>query len=270
MTVFLNPPMLAACIGLLLVASAFLGWWMQKRLPTHHRSRDTVDAVRLVMTMLLTLSAVVLGLLTSSAKARYDEQVANVEKFAVDLIELDARLRQYGIEVAPARELLRGYTAAALASTWPDEPAPAGFYPRPRDAQGPESFDLGDMLTRLDRMIETLAPPDPFHAQIAARLRARVADILQQRWRLLSSLHTTLSWPFLTVLTMWLVVIFAIFGLSSPHNTLLYTVIVLGALSMSSSLYLILDFDAPRDGLLRLSSRPMRDALVHMDRPVSD
>jgi hypothetical protein len=260
----------AALICAILLMSAFAGAWVQKVLPTQHQTTDTVDSVRLVMTMLLTVSAVVLGLLTSSAKARHDDQVSNLERYSVDLIELDQRLRQYGPGAFEIRSRLRAYTAAAIADTWPNEPHPPGRYPQGREigaTSGVESFTLGEYLAVIDRMIEELVPKDVFHQQTAERLRARVADVLQQRWRLIASTHSTISWPFLTVLLFWLVIIFAIFGLTSPRNVLVHVVIVLGALSVSSSVYLILEFDAPQAGLLRVPSQSLRDALSHMDRP---
>jgi ABC-type amino acid transport system permease subunit len=254
----------------LLLGIAFAGWRIQKALPVHHRNRETIDAVRLVLTMLVTLSAVVLGLLTSSAKGRYDDQRTALERYSVDLIELDQRLRQYGPDTSEMRGTLRSYTAAAIADTWPDEPQPSGRYPtyqRPTQTESIESITLGEMLSRLDQRIEQMAPDDEFHRRLAERLRIRSADVLQQRWRLLSSAHPTLSWPLLVVLMLWLLIIFVMFGLSAPHNALVYTVLGLWALSMASSLYLILEFDTPQSGLIRVPSEPMREALSHMDLP---
>ena len=260
----------SAAAFIVLLGSAFLGWRVQGLLPTHHRSRDTVEAVRMVMTMLLTISAVVLGLLTSSAKSRYDNQTSDLESFSTSLIQLDQRLRQYGPDAAPIRAALRAYTAAAIADTWPAEPRPSGNFAVVRHVErdiGFESFALGDLLTEIDRMIQDLKPADEFHRRTVDRLEARLVETLRERWQLLASAHSTLSWPFLAVLMFWLVIIFAIFGLSSPANALVYVVVVLCALSISSSLFLILDFDSPQAGMIRMSSRAMRNALVHMDRP---
>ena len=53
------------------------------------------------------------------------------EACRIQLIQLDRSLRQYGSEADPARALLRSYTAAAIASTWTEEPKPPGnYYPR--------------------------------------------------------------------------------------------------------------------------------------------
>lgn len=124
---------------------------------------------------------------------------------------------------------------------------------------------LGNMLAKVDVEIEKLMPQDDFHRQIAARLRDRVAQAIQQRWRLIFSTRSTLSWPFLLVLTAWLSIIFGIFGLTSPRNGLMYIVVGLSALSIASPLYLIVDYSEAVTGLLQLSSEPMRAALSHMD-----
>ena len=46
------------------------------------------------------------------------------------------------------------------------------------------------------------------------------------------------------------------------------TVIIVGmtAISVASSIYLILDLDTPFDGYIAISSQPLRDALWHMDQ----
>ena len=55
--------------------------------------------------------------------------------------------------------------------------------------------------------------------------------------------------PFYVVLTFWLVILFASFGLSAPRNALSYITILLGALSIASVVYVILDLDTPFSGL---------------------
>jgi len=261
----------SAAIFLVLLGSSLVGAQIQRFLPAHHRTRDTVDAVRLIMTMLLTLSGLVLGLLITSAKSRHDERTGTLERFAVDLLELDQRLRQYGPDAGEIRAELRRYTAAAIASTWPHEPRPTGTYPTPEElgnADSIESRPLGTMLAGIDHMIQRLQPADTYHSQTAERLRARAADNLQQRWRLITAAHGTMSWPFLMALVFWLAIIFTIFGLSSPQNALVYVVATMCALSIASSFYIIMDFDEPQTGLLRIASDPLRMALEHMDRPV--
>ena len=70
--------------------------------------------------------------------------------------------------------------------------------------------------------------------------------------------------PFFVVLVFWLTVIFASFGLFSPRNATLITVMLICALSVSSSLFLIMELDAPSQGMIKVSSAPLRNALAHL------
>lgn len=258
-----------ALLFLVLLVSAAIGWSAQRRLHERHVSPGAVESIRLLMGMLLTFSALVLGLLTSNAKQRFDGYNNDLSAFGVSLVELEHRLRTYGPEARHIRTLLRSYTAAAIADTWPEEIPPPGQYPRFNQASGHDSVEgteLGRMLANIDMEVERLTPPDDFHRQVAARLRDRVAQAIEQRWQLIFSARSTISWPFLLVLTSWLSIIFAIFGLTSPRSRLVYAVVGLSALSIASPLYLIIDYTEAQTGLLKLSSFPMRVALSHMDR----
>ena len=260
----------AAILGLpvLLVAASWAGWRLRRGMAEPHRSRDTVDAVRLVLSMLVTFAAIVLGLLTSSAKAHFDANRVSLDRYGIDLISLDQRLREFGPAADPARILLRAYTAAALADTWPNEPAPPGDYPRKPHAARPgslESDELGSMLLLLDRRIAELVPTDSLQRQVGPLLSARMSETLHQRWALVASAQATITWPFMMVMALWLVLVFGLFGLTSPANGLVYATIAAAALSVSLAAWLILDLDAPLSGVLSISSEPLRFALAHMD-----
>lgn len=253
----------------ILLGSAGLGFATQRRLHERHISTQTFDSVRVLMAMLVTFTALVLGLLVTSAKDRFDTYSKELSAYAADLIELDHRLRVYGPDADEIRKMLRTYTAAAIADTWPEEPLPSGVYPRfaEHNVHGVEEVTLGDLISDIDVKIEKLAPTDAYRQRIADRLRNRVADTIQRRWVLILSADSTISWPFLIILTAWLAITFGIFALTSPHDELIYVVIVFSALSIASPLLLILEYSGPQSGLLRLSSDPMRTALRHMDRP---
>jgi uncharacterized membrane protein YuzA (DUF378 family) len=253
---------------LILLLSVALGWWVRTRLDERHLSRESIDSIRLLMGMLVTFAALVLGLLTSNAKQRFDGLSDSLSAFSADLIELDHRLRLYGPGTDDIRKLLRSYTASAIASSWPNEPRPPGQYPHfAHDPATPgiEGKQLGDMLADVDVRIERLAPNDDFHRETASRLHNRVVAAIEQRWKLIFSSRSTISWPFLLTLTSWLAIIFAIFGMTSPPGRVMYTVVGLSALSIASPLYLILDYSDALNGTITLSSEPMRAALAHMD-----
>jgi hypothetical protein len=54
--------------------SAVLGMFLRAALPKHHVGADSLDAVKMGMGLVATLSALVLGLLVVSAKSSYDAQ----------------------------------------------------------------------------------------------------------------------------------------------------------------------------------------------------
>jgi hypothetical protein len=258
-----------ALLPFALVGASWIGWRVSRMLAEHHRSRDTVDSMRLVLGMLVTFAAIVLGLLTSSAKGHFDTHGSNLQSYSTDLISLDQRLREYGPGADPIRAILRSYTAAAIADTWPEIARPAGTYPSNIQSFDPgslEGISLGEMLLQMDRMIARLDQTGPLKQELVPMLAQRMQQTLQDRWNLVASGQPTISWPFLSVMVLWLLLIFAIFGLSSPANAVMYAAIALAAISLSVALWLILDFDSPLSGLLKVTAVPMLDALRHMDQ----
>ncbi|HLH51066.1 MAG TPA: hypothetical protein VKV96_17135, partial [Roseiarcus sp.] len=114
----------------LLCAAAAVGSFVNSRLAEKHRSRDAIELVQLGITLLVTFTAIVLGLLTTSVKSGYDMAYAARGAYAGQLAQFERCLRDYGPETQQMREQLRSYVAAVIASTWPSEPPPKGVtYP---------------------------------------------------------------------------------------------------------------------------------------------
>jgi len=97
---------------ILLCASAAVGFFVNSRLPEEHRSRESIELVQLANTLLVTFTAIVLGLLTTSVKAGFDAAYNARGDYAGQLAQMDRCLRDYGSETTPIREQLRGYVAA--------------------------------------------------------------------------------------------------------------------------------------------------------------
>jgi hypothetical protein len=89
---------------------------------------------------------------------------------------------------------------------------------------------------------------------------------MQLRWQLIEEGGSSITTPFYVIVVFWLVIVFASFGLTAPRNALSYTAIALGALSIASVIFVILELDTPFDGLIVVSSQPLRSALDHLDR----
>jgi hypothetical protein len=220
--------------------------------------------------MPVTFAALVLGLLTTSVKASFDTVAKDLRAFAVELIELDQSLREYGSQADAVRGLLRSYTAAVIASTWTAEPKPPGdYYPKQLplplldvhlERPAPEE------MARVELEIRQLQLQDAMHRKLVADSLSQFERLMEKRWTLIEESQSSIPMPFYFVLVFWLVIVFASFGLSAPRNALSYITILLGALSIASVIFAILELDTPFHGIIIVSSQPMRDALVQLSR----
>ncbi len=259
-------------VFLILLASAATGIFVQSFTAEVHKSREMRELSQVVTGMLVTLAALVLGLLTSSVVQSYNRAGNTLGAYAVELIGLSQSLREYGPDADPARTLLRGYVASAIATTWPDEPKPAGAAPVPdaAPAHAPhsslESAALGTLLDRAGRTIRELPATDPLHASLAATASRQFEQLLHDRWTLLEQAHSSIPLPFFRVLVFWLMIVFTSLGLIAPRNILAAVTLLLAATAIASVIFAIMEMDAPFSGLIAVPSGPMRDALAHLSQ----
>jgi hypothetical protein len=255
----------------LLLGVTGVGVWVRPLLPEEHKAHETVQLVQLVIGMLVTFAALVLGLMTASAKANFDTASNDLRAYSADLIEFDTSLREYGSATDEPRRLLRIYTAAAIASTWPTQTPPAGDYypknlPQPASPENLENGQLGDMLNAAGRQVRALSAHDSAQQKLLDDASMQFRRVVDARWKLIEEAHSSISQPFFKTLTFWLSVIFLSFGLIAPRNTLALVTITLGAVSIASAVYVIVDMDTPFSGPIVISSAPLREALQHLSR----
>src|SRR5271163_2742295 len=146
-------------------ASATIGFLIHSRLPERHRSPESIALVQLVISLLVTFTAIVLGLLTTSVKAGFDTAYNARGDDAAQLAQMDRCLSDYGPETAPIRAKLRSYVAAVIASTWPDEPRPAGVtYPDTSNMPLTGEVNvLGNIMNDVGLETRSLQPKDNLH-----------------------------------------------------------------------------------------------------------
>lgn len=256
---------------ILLMLSAALGMFVRARLSERHRSRETVELVSLVVTMLVTFAALVMGLLTYAVKGGFDRDNDAMAALASEIVQLDQSLRNYGPEAMPARIALSRYTESVIVSTWPNQPRP---HPEIRAVRtspivpgGLESRALGTLMNEIGLAIHHFTPQDALHRGLAASALGHFHDLQAARWTLIEDARPTISFPFYIVLIFWLIVIFVCFGLNAPSNRFVFVIITLSALSISSAMFVILEMDSPFTGYVVVSSRPMRNALSDILQP---
>src|SRR6202046_2493495 len=88
-------------------------------LPEHHLNAESKDVIKLGMGLIATMSALVLALLTNSAKGSYDTQRNEVTQVAANVILLDRVLAHYGPETKEARDYLKLSLAGMIDRLWP-------------------------------------------------------------------------------------------------------------------------------------------------------
>src|SRR5262245_10188017 len=107
METLMNDILIAAIVFAVVFGGALLGMLLGRVLPDQHLSPDTRDVIRVVMAMLATLSAVVLGLLVGSAINSLAEKEGELRNAGVQFIMLDRTLAAYGPETKSVREVLK-------------------------------------------------------------------------------------------------------------------------------------------------------------------
>jgi len=123
------------------------------------------------------------------------------------------------------------------------------------------------LLEALQDKIRQLSPQNDEQRWLRSRASQVCSDIAESRWLLVEQRGlSSLSMPFFVMLASWLVIIFFILGLLSPRNATVIIVLLVCALSTAGSLYLIQELDRPYDGLITISSTPLRTALAILGR----
>lgn len=259
----------ALIVFAILCMSAGAGLIVRPRLPEHHRVRETTELMQVTIGLLATFAALVLGLLTASVKQSYDSAAHDREAYALQLGLLDQCLRDYGPGTAAARDEIHSYTAAVIASTWPNEPRPQGVqYPEVTRVPGTGAPpQLAAMVERIGVDIARLDPSGSALPRMQALCADRYNDVTHSRLSLIEDAQDEPYGPFFQVLVFWLMIIFGCFGLVAPRNSLAVVTIGLCALSISSVIFVILDLSTHYEGFFAISSAGMRHTLAGMLKP---
>jgi hypothetical protein len=249
----MNITLIAAVLFVGLVGAALLGRHVHHYLPEAHLSDSSRDAVKLAMGLVATMTALVLGLLVSSAKEAYDTKRSEVIQMAAKVAFLDRVLGLYGPEAMEARNELHTAVADAVRRIWaPDQTRRAQLAPNPQ---------AGDALYLT---IERLSPHDDTQHALKAQVTALLVDLGQLRSLLIAQSIPSISEPMLIILVSWLVVIFFGFSLIAPPNATTTLALVASAFSVAGAIFLILQLDRPFGGLMHIPSEPLINVLSHL------
>lgn len=233
----MNPASIGLAVFVFTLGGALLGLWLRTRLPEGQLNVESKDTVRLGVGLIATMTALVLGLVTASAKSSFDAVEAGIRQYAIDLLALDRILARHGSETGEIRKDLQRAIGARIDMIWGPGSDPVRLDPiLAEDTSGAE---------RLANAIRALRPRDDVQRALQIRASELAETLLRARW---------------------LAITFASFGLFARPNTLVITILFVCALSIASAVFLVLEMDGPFDGLIRVSAQPLRRAVVQLNR----
>jgi len=244
---------IAAILFMALVGISLLGGRLARLLPEEQLSADSKDAVKLAMGLIATMTAVLLGLLITSAKGTYDTAQSEVMQMAAKVALLDRVLRLYGPETMDARRAVRDAVAEGVRRTWPAKPSG-------RVRLDPNE-QMGDAVYAA---IHGLSPHDETQRTLKTEATTLMSQLAELRSLLQAQSVPSVSKALLIALVSWLVIIFLGFSLVVPANTTSTLALIAGAFSVACAMFLILELDHPFAGVLRIPSDPMVNTLDHL------
>lgn len=249
----MNEVRIAIFVFLCLTVASLGTLFFYERLPLHQRQDDTQTVVRLIANIFVVMTSLVLGLMISSAKGKFDAVNRDVHSYATELILLDRMLTFYGPEANGVRQRLATYAERAANGHW--------------TAEGGLSDKTSEQLIEdIGVSLRALAPEGGAQLSVWNDIREQYRKVLELRWSLVEQAEGSIPRPLVLMLVAWLVLIFATFGFRAPRNAVVVTSFIAAAALIGGAIYLIVDMDSPFQGPIQISPAPLERALAEMRR----
>lgn len=250
---------IVGCIAFLCVmGGTIVGLLMRRALPEHHLTGDSKDAVKMGSGLIATLTALVLGLLVSSAKNSFDEMNNAITQSSAKLIMLDRTMAQYGPETKPIRDMLRTTVMARIKMVWPHH---AG------KIDATDAFEKSPPTAEMvAHQLRSLTPQNDTQRTLQADALQLCKELLQMRWLVIEQAQVSLPTVFLVVLMFWMMILFGSIGLFAPANKTVIAVLVVCAMSVAGAIFLVEEMNSPLSGVVKVSSAPLIKAVENMGK----
>ncbi len=248
---------IALGVAVLTFGSGFLGLHLQKRLPTHHMSGGSKDMILAVIGLVTLLLALVLGTLVGNTYTFFKTQETEVEVMASRALLVDQALVQYGPAAKPVHHRLKEELTQSHDLFWGHA------------RSDPAQFNVDVAVSRWGGMSNDLDALEPTTAVQKEALGAAKANLgLMEQTRLLMSLQLSslIGKPLVISVIAWSAFLFLGFGVLSGTNPTTIVALALGAISVASAMFLILDLSQPYSGLFRVPSAAIVQTIEAMDR----
>ena len=232
----------AAIMALATFASALAGFGLQWLLPASYVA-ESKGMITSVVGLDATLLALVLGLLIWTSHGLFTAQQSQLQTIARSIILLDLAFSAYGPEAAPGRAELREHLKRARARLWTDDP---------RGRRVTIYADLPAEALPMRAIFESLRPTNDEQRRSLATARDWFGTMVDTQVTMIRSLVNPVPSLLLNVVLGWSCLLFFGYGLLATINGLTAAMAALGAVSVGSAAFLILELSDPYVGLFRM------------------
>jgi len=239
---------------------SLLGMAYRKFLTEHHLSQESKEFVLTVgLELAGVIAAFVLALAVTGAQSTFNEQRSELIEESAKIVFLQQILVDYGPESNEAIDVLQHSLVNTIEEYWPS---------------GGKANDtnLEANMTQAKTLYEKVLSLKP-QSDSQNLLKQKALELsfnLEQSSDLLQ-LQQVKSIPvtFLIVMTLlvaWFIFIFFSLGIYAPLNSTVIFILVLSALSVGIAFFIIIDLSLPFEGVLRMPSAPLREALDYLGK----
>jgi hypothetical protein len=152
---------------------------------------------------------------------------------------------------------MRNALASRIERIWPKGKLEGGGISA--EEMSTEMEVVGDTLRKL-------TPRDESQRILKGEALKVYGEGMKMRWALIQQVHATIPPIFLIVLVFWFTLLFGVLTLLAPGNATVNVVMLLCALSVTGGIVLTLDMNRPFEGLVKVSSAPLENALKNLGR----
>jgi hypothetical protein len=214
------------------------------------------DMVGGVTGLVVTLVALVFGLLIWTAFGVFSTQKTELQVMAANALEFNQETREYGPEAAHARALMRVDLDWAHKQLWGDDQAKSA-------AMAASIHNMDSLSVALDH----LEPATEAQKSLLADAKRNYAAIWQNRILMSLQAVDAVSWPTLYFVSIWTCIAFFLTGLNSKSGAATIAVAALGSFCVASAMFLILELSQPYSSAIRVSSDGIDRVGLELDKP---
>lgn len=237
-----------------ILGSAGLGIFIRSFIPRHHLGEESKNIVISVGVGLVgAMAGLVLALLVTAAQNNFLDKQNELKQMSAKIIYLDEILADYGPEANEIRAILRSTVLDYIHEYWPADVD-----------QRTEIQSNVNGTRELYNEIRSLVPIKDDQRSLRDKALSISLKLAQLHDFRIVETDKSIPITFLIVLILlvfWIASIFFSLGIYTPPNATLMAILALFALLVTIAFFLIIDLNMPFEGVLRMPSAPLRQAL---------